>query len=300
MRDFYRLQDIHETLLLSQLTYWQDSDRSRWHYEHESAIWLKIDLSQLLELFPWLTRSVLKQKISSLVQRGDLEKIKIKGFNIYQITYGDKLMPNNRGTTIWVGLESDPSRVMGQPTYLYIIYNIYINTVAESIFTDRKNVDYEQIRTFYYTLAKTIINVKCGSKATAIQRLKRLSNRQLDDIIESISLHAISKWYTYNDDFKQKFKQFEAWLSLYLKTDEYVLLDEREEINQLLQHATMPNTVFEFWQSKITIPQEVINEHYSKISKGTFRPTAKGKKLHNELDAITNYQPANLLSEETD
>ena len=52
IRDFHRLQDIHEAHLLSQLTYWQDSERSRWHYEHESAIWLKIDLAELLKQFP--------------------------------------------------------------------------------------------------------------------------------------------------------------------------------------------------------------------------------------------------------
>ena len=107
-------------------------------------------------------------------------------------------------------------------------------------------ITFEQIRKFYYELGKTIADVKCGSKATALVRFKRLSNKQVDNIVDAIILLSKGKWHTLNDDFKQRFKQFEAWLSLYLKSDDDFIKEELEavlkekvgdDLDSDLQHA---------------------------------------------------------------
>ena len=259
LADYARLGDLEETLIFSQLMYWHSAEKCKWHFWREEQAWIKIDQNSMLEALPFFTCRTLRSKLKSLKFKGAIEIEQHNRINIY-LPNGEELIMN-REYLNWI-----PEKISGQSgkvcrPYIYIIYNLYIYNVADSIFIDHGKVNYEQIREFYYKLAKTIINVKCGSKAIAIQRLKRLSNRQLDEILEAIALLAMGKWFSFNDGFKQKFKQFEAWLSTYLKTDKDFLEQENSEIITMLEGKKFSRTAFDFWDNKLNFSKELIYAH---------------------------------------
>lgn len=286
IEDYLRLKDIHEAHIFSQFRYWQNSKWCRYHFEYDNSIWLKIELKTLLEEFPWLAIASLKRKLKSLNSKGALKIYKLRGFNIYQII--EEGIVSNRGYTTWGEIKMISTRDQNDPSYISIIYNNYIYSVADRIFIDRTMITFEQIRKFYYELGKTIADVKCGSKATALVRFKRLSNKQVDNIVDAIILLSKGKWHTLNDDFKQRFKQFESWLSLFLKSDDDFIKEELEEITKSLTNATLSPSAFEFWSTKTNISKEIYYAHQSQASKGFTGKPAKRQEQQLAAVALAN------------